>query len=336
MIPTKTINRFILQCESEHPEATGELSDLLTSVALAVKVISHLVATAGFKGLTGYTGETNVQGEQVKVLDEESDGILFDLLSSSGHFGSIVSEERDGAVETPSSKEGAKYVVAFDPLDGSSNIGSNIPVGTIFTVFQRTDLDNRKRSSMEDFLQPGRDVVAAGYSVYGAKTSFVYSAGNGVHGFTLDPDIGEFILTEESMMMPEQGNIYSVNEGYWEKWTPKMQQFIQSLKTSKNPSGKPYTARYVGSLVADFDRNLRKGGIFLHPANTDRKEGKLRLLYECIPLAYIASQAGGMAIDSVRDVLDIEPERIHQRCPFIVGGKKEIEYFQEFFREQQT
>ncbi|MCB0330518.1 MAG: fructose-1,6-bisphosphatase, partial [Bdellovibrionales bacterium] len=192
-IPTETLARFVHHSESNHPQATGELSDLLTSIGVGVKMIGHLVASAGFSGISGYTGNTNVQGELTHQLDEDADSILVDLLGSSGHFGSLVSEERDGAVETKAVRKGAKYVVAFDPLDGSSNIGSNIPVGTIFTIFKVQDPAAGAR--VEDFLQSGRNVVAAGYSVYGAKTSFVYSAGNGVHGFTLDRTIGEFVLT---------------------------------------------------------------------------------------------------------------------------------------------
>lgn len=324
-IPTETLNRFILRAESKHPDASGELSDLLTAIGLGVKMIGRLVATAGFRGLQGYSGSVNVQGEKTYKLDEEADSILVELLGSSGHFGSLVSEERDGAIETASVKKGAKYVVAFDPLDGSSNIGSNIPVGTIFTIFKIKDPING--ANLSDFLQVGSQVVAAGYSVYGAKTSFVYSAGNGVHGFTLDPAIGEFILTEESMKMPERGEIYSVNEGYWQIFPEEVRQAITALKSNQSPSGKPYTGRYVGSLVADFDRNLRKGGIFMHPHTTDRPQGKLRLLYECIPLAFIAEQAGARAVDGKTDILKIEPEKIHQRSSFIVGGVSEIEWY---------
>ncbi|MCI5066717.1 class 1 fructose-bisphosphatase [bacterium] len=330
-IPTETLSRFILRSEAEHPEATGELSDLLTSIGVGVKMIGHLVASAGFSGVHGYTGRKNVQGEQTHQLDEDADEILVDLLGSSGHFGSLVSEERDGVLETEAVRNGAKYVVAFDPLDGSSNIGSNIPVGTIFTIFRVRD--DERGATQEDFLQQGREVVAAGYSVYGAKTSFVYSAGNGVHGFTLDRTIGEFVLTEESMKMPKRGSIYSVNEGYWEKWSEKLQAFISSLRSQANRMGYAYTGRYVGSLVADFDRTLRKGGIFLHPGNVERPGGKLRLLYECIPLAFIAQQADGCASDGPTEILDILPNDIHERCPFIVGGEEESQWFREEFSD---
>jgi len=328
MIPTQTLVRFIHSEGRKHADSTGELSDLLSSIALSVKIISNLVATSGFKGLQGYTGQTNVQGEKTYALDREADEILVQLLSSSGHFGLLVSEERDSVIATEFGHESAKYVVAFDPIDGSSNIGSNIPVGTIFTILRKQD--GKRPANTGDFLQTGRHIVAAGYSVYGAKTSFVYSCGNGVHGFTLDPNIGEFVLTEEKLVMPEKGNIYSVNEGSSREWNAGMKGFIEDIKYSTNE--KPYTGRYVGSLVSDFDRNLRKGGIFLHPANSSRPDGKLRLLYECMPLAYIAEQAQGRAIDGSRDILDILPDDIHQRCPFIVGGKAEIERFELFMR----
>jgi len=330
MIPTQTLTRFIHHKEQGIPGTTGELSDLLTAIGLGVKMIGRLVASAGLKGLHGYTDRINVQGEQAHKLDDEADDILVEILGSSGHFGSLVSEERDGAIETSRASQEAKYVVAFDPLDGSSNIGSNIPVGTIFTILKKKDLSSK--ADVDDFLQSGRSIVAAGYSVYGAKTSFVYSCGNGVHGFTLDPGIGEFVLTEENMKVPEQGGIYSVNEGYWNKFSEQLRSYILELRNPDSPLKTEYTSRYVGSLVADFDRNLRKGGVFLHPATTDRPRGKLRLLYECMPLAYIMENAGGRAIDGEKDVLDIMPQSIHERCPFMVGGVREIELLERILK----
>ncbi|MCB0352575.1 MAG: class 1 fructose-bisphosphatase [Bdellovibrionales bacterium] len=325
MLPIQTLTRFIYENERDFPDATGELSSLLASIALGVKVIARLVATAGVRGLTGYTGHVNVQGEQTYKLDEEADAVLVDILGSSGCFGSLVSEERDAAQETSSVSDSVKYVVAFDPLDGSSNIGTNIPVGTIFTVFRRRDM--KAAPSAADFMQPGRDIVAAGYSVYGAKTSFVYSAGYGVHGFTLDPSLGEFILTDRDMKVPQSGDTFSINEGYWSQWEKSFQNYLHSLKTGENDLKKVYSGRYVGSLVADFDRTLRKGGIFLHPANTKRPRGKLRLLYECIPLAFIMKNAGGIATDGKIAVTDIEPQAIHERCPLIVGSTEDVEMF---------
>lgn len=330
MIPTMTLSRFIHTERRRYPHSTGELSDLLSSIALAVKMISQIVATAGFKGLYGYTGKSNVQGEKVHLLDEEADSILVATLGSSGHFGLLVSEERDSVIATESSLLEAHYVVAFDPLDGSSNIGSNIPVGTIFSVLRKTD-DGRAPTS-DDFMQTGRNIVAAGYAVYGAKTSFVYSCGNGVHGFTLDPTIGEFILTEERIVTPERGSIYSVNEGYFSGWTQPVQDFVSSMKRESREHKTPYTLRYVGSLVADFDRTLRKGGIFLYPPDSRNPKGKLRLLYECMPLAFIAEQAGGRAVGADGNVLDIVPKDIHERTPFISGSKYEMDWFERSTR----
>lgn len=327
MIPRHTLARFITSNERLHPESTGELSDLLMCISVGVKMISSLVATAGFKGLHGYSGRVNVQGEETSRLDDEADAVLVELLGASDNFGLLVSEERDDAIQTESNGSDAKYVVAFDPLDGSSNIGSNIPVGTIFTILRK--LDPKGPATKEDFLQNGRSVVAAGYSVYGAKTSFVYSCGNGVHGFTLDPEIGEFVLTEEDMKIPARGPYYSVNEGYNAIWGEKMRSYVSMLKSEDAERGLPYSSRYVGSLVADFDRTLRKGGIFLHPANSKRERGKLRLLYECMPLAFILEVAGGRATDGIKNVLDVDPVTIHDRCPFIAGGVDDMALFED-------
>ncbi len=324
-VPTETLHRFIHNRGRAYSHSSGELSELLSSIVVAVKIISSLVATAGFKGLTGYTDTVNVQGESVRKLDQEADRILTEFLGASGHFGLMVSEEQDTVIEAGRHSDSAKYVVAFDPLDGSSNIGTSIPVGTIFSIFARKQ--GSATSGEADFMQPGRQLVAAGYSVYGAKTSFVYSAGQGVHGFTLDPAIGEFVLTEEQIQTPRRGSVYSANEGRVNQWTPAVRNFLNELRSTGDESGTPYSTRYVGSLVADFDRNLRNGGVFLHPSDHKRKNGKLRLLYECIPLAFIAEQAGGMAIDDLAPILDKQPTSIHERTVFITGGRHEVEWY---------
>lgn len=326
MIPTRTLSRYIHQRGRETNASTGELSDLLTSIALGAKMIGRLVATAGFKGLYGYTGKTNIQGEATQILDEQSDQILVELLGSSGHFGLLVSEERAKVIETDRGSKNAKYVVAFDPLDGSSNLNSNIPVGSIFAIFRKKDPG--REAIIEDFLQPGRRLVAAGYVIYGAKTAFVYSVGDGVHEFVLDPEIGEFILTEEKIVSPEGGSIYSVNEGNYARWDRPTRNFIDVLKGHDAAAGTPYSARYVGSLVADFDRNLKRGGVFLYPADAQSPRGKLRLLYECMPLAFIAEQAGGRAVDGKTDILDLVPKDIHDRSPLIIGSRKEVDWYQ--------
>jgi fructose-1,6-bisphosphatase I len=326
MIPTQTLGRFIHGRQRQYQDSTGELSDLLVSISLGVKLIAQMVATAGFKGLHGYTGDKNSHGEDVRQIDQEADEVLVEVLGSSGHFGLLVSEERDNVISTPVRDKEAKYVIAFDPLDGSSNIGSNIPVGTIFCIFRRQDM-NRPVSDL-DFCQPGHSVVAAGYAVYGAKTSFVYSAGSGVHGFTLDPSIGEFVLTEERIVVPERGSIFSVNEGNTPWWGSEMKRFVDEIKETNAESAKPYTGRYVGSLVADFDRTIRKGGIFMYPVDKRRPNGRLRLLYECLPLAYIIEHAGGTATNGKQRLIDVTPTDIHERSAFIAGGPFEMKWFE--------
>ncbi len=325
MIPTQTLSRFIHSKRRLYPDSTGELSDLLVSISLGVKYISQMVATAGFKGLHGYTGKTNSHGEETRQLDEEADEVLVELLGSSQHFGLLVSEERDSVIETQAAQGEGKYVLAFDPLDGSSNIGSSIPTGTIFCIFRKKELS--RPASHDDFRQPGSEIVAAGYSVYGAKTSFVYSTGSGVHGFTLDPSLGEFVLTDENIRIPTRGLIYSVNEGNTSYWSDGVKDFVGQLKSPDAASGAPYSGRYVGSLVADFDRTLRKGGIFLYPTDTKRPKGRLRLLYECMPLAFIAEQAGGLALNGPDNILALVPEDIHERSAFIVGSEHEVRWY---------
>jgi len=325
MIPTQTLSRFIHAQRRRYPDSTGELSDLLVSISLGVKLISQMVATAGFKGLHGYTGEKNVHGDEKRLLDDEADEVLVELLGSSGHFGLLVSEERDSVISTGAQHDEGKYVIAFDPLDGSSNIGSNIPTGTIFCIYRKRD--ESQPATHEDFCQPGSAIVAAGYSVYGAKTSFVYSTGNGVHGFTLDPSIGEFVLTDSEIRVPERGTIFSVNEGNTAFWDGRVKAFVDSLKAPDATEKGPYIGRYVGSLVADFDRTIRKGGIFLYPVDSKRPSGRLRLLYECMPLAFIMEQAGGLALNGPERVVEITPSDIHQRSAFIAGSPHEVARF---------
>jgi fructose-1,6-bisphosphatase I len=312
------LNRFILAREKQHPAASGELSDLLSTIALGVKIISHMVSSAAFQGLYGKTGEKNVHGEQVQILDQQSHKVMEELLSSSGHFGLMVSEERDTVIPVNTDSGTSKYVVAFDPLDGSSNLGMNVAVGTIFTIFRKKNPG--KAATLEDFFQTGRAIVAAGYVVYGPSTVLVYSSGAGVHEFTLDPTLGEFMLTGEALRMPERGSTYSINEGNSVHWDEKITRFIQRVKSEDKTIGAPYSARYIGSLVSDFHRTLRKGGIFLYPADKKNPRGKLRLLYECMPIAYIAEQAGGFSSDGTQSVLDIVPHDIHERAPLIVGS----------------
>lgn len=334
MIPTVNLTRFILKQATKHPESTGELSELLSAVALGVKLIRDLVSTAGFKGLHGYTGKTNVQGEVTHILDQSSDEILVEILSSSGHFGLLVSEERETVIRVSEERGSAKYVLAFDPLDGSSNLGSNIPVGTIFAVYRKKEIQGAPTE--KDFQQPGRNLVAAGYAIYGARTSFVYSTGQGVHEFTLDPSIGEFLLTDADVRTPTKGATYSTNEGNSLNWSAATQKFVAAMKAEDATQGTPYSARYVGSLVADFDRNLKRGGVFLYPADKKSPKGKLRLLYECIPLAFIAEQAGGRATNGIENILDIVPSDIHQRSPLVIGSRFEVDWFEKLCRQEKN
>ena len=296
MIPTVTIDRFIRSQERLYRERqgeipSGELSDLLSSLALGVKIIGNLVSTMGFKGLYGYTDKENSSGDRVHEIDEESDHILVEILSSSGHFGLLLSEEHDTVVSTQEGHREAKYVVAFDPLDGSGNLGTNIPVGTIFCIMKKRERGRAPEAA--DFLQSGRQIVAAGYGLYGSKTTFVYSSGQGVHEFTLDPSIGEFILTGENIRSPRAGGTYGINEGNTWSWPAEVKQYIDAVKIEDREVGTPYSLRYSGSLIADFDRNMKRGGIYLYPPDKKYARGKLRLLYECFPLAFIAEQSGG-------------------------------------------
>lgn len=320
MIPTTTLYRFILAEQRRHPDTTGELSDLLLSISLGVKFIHSLLTGAGVRGLHGYTGRTNVQGEQVHEIDEQADQTLVSILGSSGHFGLLLSEEHDSVMAAEEGHQDAKYVVAFDPLDGSSNLDSCIPVGTIFGIFRKKDLS--RPADRTDFLQTGRNLVAAGYAVYGPTTRFVYSSGRGVHCFALDPLLGEFVLVDEQLRTPSTGKIYSVNEGNSSRWSQEVTRYVQSLKENAG-----YSLRYAGSLVADFDRNLRRGGVFLYPGDEKHRRGKLRLIYECMPLAFIAEQAGGRAIDGEQDILDILPSDVHERCPLVIGSTDEVERY---------
>jgi fructose-1,6-bisphosphatase I len=292
------------------------------------------VATSGFRGLQGYSGRTNVQGEKTHVLDEEADQVLVEMLGSSGHFGLLVSEEQETVISTDRNSAASKYVLAFDPLDGSSNLGSNIPVGTIFTIFRKREAGRPANES--DFLQSGRGIVAAGYALYGPKTSFVYSTGEGVHGFTYDPELGEFILTEERIVSPPRGSTYSINEGNSIYWDRAVGTFIDCLKREDVVAKTPYSARYVGSLVADFDRNLKRGGVYIYPGDTKNPRGKLRMLYECMPLAFLAENAGGKATDGVRPILDIVPQSIHERAPLVIGSAYEVDWFQRLATGEKT
>jgi fructose-1,6-bisphosphatase I len=299
------------------PGATGELSSLLNAIALAVRIIHTKVRAAGLAGMLGYTGETNVQGEAVQKLDVLANDILVAVLEKSGKCSLVASEELENAKAL---SESGKYIVAFDPLDGSSNIDVNISIGTIFCVMRATD----------GFVQPGTKIVAAGYSVYGSATTLVLSTGQGVHGFTLDPGVGEFFLSQPNIRCPEKGSIYSVNEGNYAGWDDRVKKWAHWIKSEDKAQGLPYGHRYVGSLVADAHRTLLKGGIFAYPADKKSPEGKLRLLYEANPVAYIFEQAGGAATNGQSRILDIEPKALHDRTPLVIGSKHDVDAFRRF------
>jgi fructose-1,6-bisphosphatase I len=316
-----TVQQHILQQQQEISEASGTFSWLLSGITLATKMIEAKIRTAGMSGVLGAMGATNVQGEQQQKLDVYANLALLHCLGLRDSVAALVSEEDEEPVTFDRSVETGKYIIVFDPLDGSSNIDVNVNVGTIFSVLRRLASDTTNVQA--SILQPGYAQVAAGYVVYGPSTVLVYTTGHGVHGFTLDPTIGAFVLTNEHMIMPQQGSYYSVNEANADGWPAAYREYVGKLRSGG--LGRRYSSRYIGSLVADFHRTLLKGGIFLYPPTIDQPGGKLRLLYEANPLAFIAEQAGGMASSGKGRILDIQPDGIHQRTPFMVGSRREME-----------
>ncbi|MDA8163597.1 MAG: class 1 fructose-bisphosphatase [Desulfobacteraceae bacterium] len=324
-----TVSRHILDSQRLHPEATGALSSLLAELIVAAKTISAEVNMAGLADILGMSGKTNIQGEDVQKLDEFANNTIKRRMARSGFLCVMTSEEEEDIIPAAEGYEG-KYTLAFDPLDGSSNIDVNVNIGTIFSIHRR--LTPSGQGSKEDLLQKGREQVAAGYIVYGSSTMLVYTTVEGVHGFTLDPSVGEFYLSHPDIRMPDRGKYYSTNEGNSCRWREPMRRYIDFLKEEDKESSRPRSARYIGSLVADFHRNLIAGGIFLYPGDRKSPEGKLRLLYEASPLAFIAEKAGGRAItDDGRSILDIEPTALHQRVPLIIGCRQDVDVAEEFF-----
>jgi fructose-1,6-bisphosphatase I len=318
-----TIERFLLDRQPEH--ATGDLTTLFYDIALAAKLIATQTRRAGLIDILGYEGTTNVQGERQKKLDVYADNIIYKLNDHTGRLCAMVSEERDDWMPIPEKYEKGNYVLVFDPLDGSSNIDSNVTIGTIFGIFRAIDLE--KRGRLEDCLRRGRELVAAGYIVYGASTMFIYSAGDGVHAFTLDPEIGEFLLTHENLRFPDQPTYYSLNMGTYSAWEPGVQQYADWLQASTQPK---LSQRYIGSLAADFHRNLLFGGVYAYPGDAKSPKGKIRLLYEAGPMAFLAEQAGGYGSNGLQPLLDIKLETLHQRTPVFVGSRSLVEKAEEF------
>jgi fructose-1,6-bisphosphatase I len=317
-----TIDRFIVEQERLHPEATGELSGILYDLALAAKIISSKVRRAGLVDILGSAEAQNVQGEIQQKLDVFANETIVKALDHGGRLCAMASEEVPDIIPIPEGFRCGKYCLLFDPLDGSSNIDVNVPVGTIFSVVRK--ITRGARGDLEDMLQPGRRQVAAGYVIYGSSTMLVYTTGQGVHGFTLDPSIGEFLLSHPNIRIPDPGRYLSVNDSYEQHWDEPVKALMRRYR-GLDGERKAMNVRYVGSLVADFHRNLLGGGIFCYPSNAKSLQGKLRLLYEASPLAFVVEQAGGAATDGVRRILDIHPTELHQRTPLYVGSKSDVD-----------
>ncbi|MFC1862836.1 class 1 fructose-bisphosphatase [Thermodesulfobacteriota bacterium] len=334
-----TIIQHLLEQQRENPEATGAFTHLLSELIVAAKVISREVNKAGLVDILGATGEVNVQEEQVQKLDIFANRVIIERMQHIGQLCCMGSEEVADLIEIPDKYPKGSYILLFDPLDGSSNIDVNVSIGTIFGIYKKTSDETDINFLWSDVLQPGIKQVAAGYFVYGSSTIMVYTDGNGVHGFTLHPSVGEFLLSHRNIRIPEKGKIYSVNESNYEYWDEKTRAMINHFKTKDKASGRPYTSRYVGSLVADFHRNLLKGGIFMYPADLkDPKKptGKLRLMVEANPLSMVVDQAGGYASDGHGPILELQPEQLHQRVPLFIGSKEDVKIAEEFISGKRT
>lgn len=321
-----TLDEFIIDSQKDIPLATGELSGLLRDIGVACKIVNRDVNKAGLVDIIGAAGKGNVQGEEVQKLDEIANRALIHYLQSSGECCGIASEEEDSFVsfDLDDNRKNAKYVVLFDPLDGSSNIDCNASIGTIFSIYKRVTPIGTP-CQLEDFLQKGTKQVAAGYVIYGSSTMLMYTTGKGVNGFTLDPSIGEFCLSHPNIQTPDKSSTYSINQGNYHGFSEGVKKYIDFCMDDSVQKSKPYKLRYIGSMVADFHRNLIKGGIFLYPASKSDKNGKLRLMYECNPIAFLAEQAGGLATTGTQRILEVEPAELHQRVPIFIGSKGMVE-----------
>jgi fructose-1,6-bisphosphatase I len=327
-----TIERHILEQQKKHPEATGVLTSILYDLALAGKLIARETTRAALADILGLTGGFNVQGEEVAKLDQYANAAIIRLNEFTGRLAVMGSEEIPDIIPIPDQYPCGRYVMLFDPLDGSSNIDYSVSIGTIFNIMRRTSPEGT-RGTVEDCLQSGRNIVAAGYILYGPSTMLVYSVGNGVQGFTLDQTVGEFLLTHPDIKIPPRPKFYSVNQGYERYWAREIQEYTNDLQT------RSLSLRYIGSLVADFHRNLLGGGIFYYPADTrdpKKPHGKLRLLYECAPLAFLAEQAGGAASDGTQPILDIQPTELHQRTPLFIGNKELVELAEAYLHGEKA
>jgi len=326
-----TLAEFIIERQIEFPGASGELSRLLTAIRLAAKIVNREVNKAGLVDIIGAFGQENIQGEEQQKLDVFANDTFLNALQAQGEVCAVASEENDEAIifSDERSKNG-KYIIMMDPLDGSSNIDVNVSIGTIFSIYERL---GDGPITNDDFMQDGTKQIAAGYVIYGSSTMLVYTTGHGVNGFTLDPSIGVFCLSHPNMKIPSGGKIYSVNEGNLNHCPEGVKRYIEYCQSDDNDQGKPYTARYIGSLVADLHRNLIKGGVYIYPSTHAAPNGKLRLLYECNPMSFIIEQAGGKAIDGKTRIMEIQPTELHQRVPYFVGSTEMVNKAQEFMTQ---
>jgi fructose-1,6-bisphosphatase I len=324
-----TLTRHIIQSQAAHPGATGEFSALMAQIGLVGKMIANDLRRAGLINILGTTGTTNIQGETVKKLDEISNEAFLKVFQNSGLVCALASEEMEKPVYLPENWPRGKYMLLFDPLDGSSNTDVNMPLGTIFSILKH---DDKGLPSDPELIRKGTKQEAAGYLMYGSSTMLVFTAGHGVHGFTLDPGIGEYYLSHENIQIPARGQVYAANEGNEQKWPDGTRKFLDYLKARDKPTGRPYAARYSGCLVADVHRVLLGGGLYLYPAETDKPEGKLRLLYEANPLAMVVEQAGGKASTGTMRILDVEPKSLHQRVPLLIGSKQDVTLAEDFIQ----
>lgn len=327
-----TLGQFIIEKQADFPYAKGELSRLLRDIGIAAKIVNREVNKAGLVDILGDAGSTNVQGEGQKKLDVYANEQFISALTSGGECCIVASEEEDEFVriESPVSKN-ARYIVCIDPLDGSSNIDVNVTVGTIFSILRRKSTEGP--ATLDDVLQKGTEQVAAGYIIYGSSTMLVYTTGKGVNGFTLDPSIGEFCLSHPDMKIPEDGTIYSINEGNYVHFPEGVKKYIKYAQVEDTATNRPYTSRYIGAMAADIHRSLIKGGIYIYPTTSASPKGKLRLLYECNPMAFVIEQAGGTASDGYQRILDIEPMELHQRVAIFIGSPKMVRKAEEFMSE---
>ncbi len=329
-----TVTEHLLFHQRESPMATGRFTSLLNELILSAKIISREVNKAGLVDILGFTGDVNVQGEEVLKMDEFANRTLIHRMERAGVLCAMASEENADIIEIPPAFPIGDYILIFDPLDGSSNVDSNVSIGTIFSIYRRKSPEG-KNVLLNDLLQKGTEQVAAGYFIYGSSTMMVYTTGRGVHGFTLDPSVGEFLLSHPDIKIPPDGKIYSINESYWNYWDEPTRKIVSYFKSPDNRRGQPYNLRYIGSLVADFHRNLLSGGIFMYPAdfrNPKKPSGKLRLLCEAAPLAMVVEQAGGMATDGKVRILDIEPQELHQRVPLFIGSQNDVQKVMEIYK----